>query len=88
MDRVFEDRRAAGRALVPALRQCGLTDPIILATIAEAYEDLGQREHALEWAGRAFRQGIESSRFEERPSLRGLVADERYRLLLNESAED
>ena len=31
MDRVFEDRRAAGRALVPALRQCDLTDPIILA---------------------------------------------------------
>lgn len=31
MDRVFKDRRAAGRALVPALRQCGLTDPIILA---------------------------------------------------------
>ncbi len=31
MDRVFEDRRAAGRALVPALRQCGLADPIVLA---------------------------------------------------------
>ncbi len=31
MDRVFEDRRAAGRALVPALQQCGLTDPVILA---------------------------------------------------------
>lgn len=31
MDRVFEDRRAAGRALVPALRQCDLADPIILA---------------------------------------------------------
>lgn len=31
MDRVFEDRHAAGRALVPALRQCDLADPIILA---------------------------------------------------------
>lgn len=31
MGRVFEDRRAAGRALVPALRQCDLADPIILA---------------------------------------------------------
>jgi predicted phosphoribosyltransferase len=30
MYRVFEDRRAAGRALVPALQQCDLDDPIIL----------------------------------------------------------
>lgn len=30
MVRVFEDRRAAGRALVPELQRCGLHDPIIL----------------------------------------------------------
>jgi len=30
MYRVFEDRRAAGRALVPAVQQCDLDDPIIL----------------------------------------------------------
>ena len=30
MHRVFEDRRAAGRALVPELRRCDLDNPIIL----------------------------------------------------------
>ena len=30
MYRVFEDRRAAGRALVPELQRCDLADPIIL----------------------------------------------------------
>ena len=30
MGRVFEDRRAAGRALVPALQRCNLDNPIIL----------------------------------------------------------
>jgi putative phosphoribosyl transferase len=30
MYRVFEDRRAAGRALVPEVQRCGLDDPIIL----------------------------------------------------------
>jgi putative phosphoribosyl transferase len=30
MYRVFEDRRSAGRALVPELQRCGLKDPIIL----------------------------------------------------------
>ena len=30
MYRVFEDRRAAGRALVPELQRCGLDNPVIL----------------------------------------------------------
>lgn len=30
MSRIFEDRRDAGRALVPALQRCALTNPIIL----------------------------------------------------------
>src|SRR5210317_1915581 len=30
MYRVFEDRRAAGRALVPDVQRCDLDDPIIL----------------------------------------------------------
>jgi putative phosphoribosyl transferase len=30
MSRIFEDRRDAGRALVPALQRCALTNPLIL----------------------------------------------------------
>jgi len=48
MYRVFEDRRAAGRALVPALQRFDLDDPIILGlprggvpVAAEVAEALG-----------------------------------------------
>ena len=57
----------------------GTTDPQLVADIAEAFEDLEDRESALEWVGRAFDLGVSPSRFEDRPSLRGLLADERYR---------
>lgn len=57
-------------------------DPIAIATIGETLEDLGDRERALEWIGRALRRGVPRSRFESRPSLRGLVADERYQRLV------
>jgi eukaryotic-like serine/threonine-protein kinase len=56
-------------------------EPATLASIAGAYEDLGERDHALEWAGRAFDRGARPSLFENQPSLRALVADERYRKL-------
>jgi tetratricopeptide (TPR) repeat protein/TolB-like protein len=56
-------------------------EPQTIASIAGAYEDLGERERALEWVGRAFDRGVEPSRFEKQPSLRGLLADERYRKL-------
>jgi tetratricopeptide (TPR) repeat protein len=57
------------------------TDPLVLATIAESYEDIGDRDRALEWVERAFAAGATPSRFETRPTLRGLIADPRYRAL-------
>jgi serine/threonine-protein kinase len=56
-------------------------DPIVIGNIAGTWEDLGDRERALEWVERAFQRGVLPSRFENRPLLRGLVADERYRSL-------
>jgi tetratricopeptide (TPR) repeat protein len=57
------------------------TDPQLVADVAEAFEDVGDREQALQWVERAFDLGVSPSRFEGRPSLRGLLADERYRSL-------
>jgi serine/threonine-protein kinase len=56
-------------------------EPPTIASIAGAYEDLGERERALEWVGRAFNKGVQPTIFENKPSLRGLVADQRYRKL-------
>lgn len=57
-------------------------DPHVIGNIAGTWEDLGERDLALEWVGRAFAAGVLPSRFENRPLLRGLVADERYATLV------
>ena len=46
---------------------------------AHTYERLGRRESALEWVGRAVRNGYSLSLIEETPGLRGLTADPCYR---------
>jgi tetratricopeptide (TPR) repeat protein len=56
-------------------------EPTVIATVGETLEDLGDRERALEWIGRALLLGVPRSHFETHPSLRGLVADERYQRL-------
>jgi tetratricopeptide (TPR) repeat protein len=71
----------AGLRYLDMAEEHGTTDPAVIANIAEAYEDLGHREQALEWVGRAVENGAEQSRFENRPSLRALVSDKRYRQL-------
>ena len=54
------------------------TEPAVMASIGEAFEDLGQRERALEWVARAIGEGYPHTWFEGRPLLRHLVADPRY----------
>jgi len=56
----------------------------LIGNIAGTWEDLGERDRALEWVKRAFEAGVLPSRFEDRPLLRGLIADERYRQLISE----
>jgi serine/threonine-protein kinase len=63
-------------------------EPQLLAQIAETFEDLGERDRALEWVERSFRSGIEPARFEIRPTLRELVADDRYQSLVRELTGD
>lgn len=57
-------------------------DPTVIARVGETLEDLGDREHALQWIGRALELGVPRTQFETHPSLRGLVADERYQRLI------
>jgi tetratricopeptide (TPR) repeat protein len=61
--------------------------PNVLANIGETFEDLGERDRALEWIGRALGGGILPEYFARRPMLRELIADPRYRQLV-ERAED
>ena len=59
----------------------GPTDPGVLATIGETYEDLGDRNRALEWIEHAFNAGAQPARFDNRPGLGMLMADPRYQAL-------
>jgi len=60
--------------------------PGVLADIGETLEDLGERDRALEWIGRALEGGILPSHFAKRPMLRELIADARYQALLDRAS--
>jgi len=50
----------------------------LMATIAESYEDLGDRDRALEWIGRALDGGLSTDWIDRHPSLNRLTQDPRY----------
>jgi len=75
------------RDLLDRVMELGPTDPQVYAKIGETYEDLKDREAALEWIARALDGGIPPRFFESRPMLRDLVADPRYRTLVERSID-
>jgi tetratricopeptide (TPR) repeat protein len=78
--------RERGRAVLEPVLATSPSDPHLIADIAECLWDLGDRDRALEWVERALRAGVARRRFENRPTLRELVADERYRRLVESLA--
>jgi serine/threonine-protein kinase len=79
------DDREKGLKLIDQVVAEEQQEPQLIAHIAETLEDLDDRERALVWVARAFDAGITPSRFENRPTLRELVADERYQHLVQEN---
>ena len=77
------ERETSFRMLDRAV-EIGTRDPRVLATIGETYEDLGEREAALRWIGRALEAGIAPENFANKPTLRGLIDDERYRQMIKQ----
>ena len=54
-------------------------DPWILADIAETYDDLGDRSRAIQFALESLKNGYTLTDLQERPALRGLLADPSFR---------
>ena len=79
------DDRETGLMLIEQVVAAPQQEPQLIAHIAETLEDLDDRGRALDWVSKAFDAGIEPSRFEDRPTLRELVADERYQHLVQEN---
>jgi hypothetical protein len=78
------DQREAGLKLLEEVVAAAPVERELIAQVAETFEDLGERDRALEWVARSFAAGESPSRYEGRPTLRGLVADESYRALAEE----
>jgi tetratricopeptide (TPR) repeat protein len=57
----------------------------ILFRIADTFEQLGKRESALEWVGKALDQGAPLETMDNYPGLRELRADPRYKEILDDS---
>lgn len=78
---------ARGRELLEPVVAAAPTVPQTAANLAETLWDVGDHERAIEWVGRAFDAGVPRSRFEGRPTLRDMVADERYRALVGRQGD-
>jgi len=71
------------RRLLDQAIAIGTKDVRVLATIGETFEDLGERDQALVWIGKALEGGVSPDVFDSKPTLRGLVDDERYRQMVD-----
>ena len=54
-------------------------DPSVLGDIAETYEDLGERKHALQYAEQSLKNGATLDDLQRRFALQGLLADPSFR---------
>ena len=75
---VADAHRARARKMLDIAQQEPTSNPGLLATIAETYEELADRTKALDVLGQAIRAGYPMGKIERSPWLRELRADERY----------
>jgi serine/threonine protein kinase/tetratricopeptide (TPR) repeat protein len=54
-------------------------DPSVLADVAETYEDLGDRKHAIQYARQSLKNGATMDDLQRRLALHGLLADPSFR---------
>lgn len=77
--------RAKGLAVLEVVLKAPPTDADSMAAIGQSFEDLGEREKAIEWIGKALKAGFTAATLEEGPALRDLRSDKRFAKLLSES---
>ncbi len=76
-DGVLGDRRRGRELLERALAEAP-SDPETMGRIGESFEDLGEREKALEWIGKALDAGLNREWVAQSPALNNLRADPRF----------
>ncbi len=78
--------RATGLAVLERVLKTPPTDADSMAAIGESFEDLGERDRAVEWIGKALKAGFSAATLEEGPALRELRSDPRFKKLISEKA--
>jgi tetratricopeptide (TPR) repeat protein len=77
-----EDRQR-GLELLDRATSAKIADAQLMSVIGESYEDLGDRNRALDWLGRALENGVTLAQLERMPSLDELREDPRFVVLAN-----
>jgi serine/threonine-protein kinase len=72
------------RALLAEVIAEAPTDPNVMESLGESFDDLGDRQAALEWIGRALAAGYPRAVIEHSPALRELRADPGYARLIGD----
>ena len=75
---ILGEGRERGLALLGEATSSEIVDAQLLAVIGESYEDLGERDLALEWLGKALEHGLEPTQLGVMLSLEKLREDPRY----------
>jgi tetratricopeptide (TPR) repeat protein/TolB-like protein len=78
--------RTKGLAIIEQVLRTPPTDADSMEKIGESFEDLGEREKAIEWIGKALKAGFSAATLEEGPALRDLRSDARFKKLIEESS--
>jgi tetratricopeptide (TPR) repeat protein len=79
-------RKDRGIDLLDVVTRQEIRDPYFMASIAEGYEDLGQRDLAVEWIGKALGNGLGVDWIERRPTFNELRNEPRFRELVQRSS--
>ncbi len=75
------DQREKSRRLLEQALKLAPNDAPIMFNAGVVYEQLGDRDHALQWIGKAIRGGYSKDLIDKAPSLAHLRADPRYEAL-------
>ena len=76
-------QKARARQLLDSAIAAGKLEAGVTFSVAAAYEDIGDRDSALEWLGRARKAGYPMAQVERSPGLAELRKDSRFPLVLH-----
>ena len=75
--------RDRGLELLAIATQSDIRDAYVMGAMAESFEDLGDRESAIQWIRDALENGLDAGWAESRPSLNNLREDPLYKDLID-----